>query len=926
MDAYRSSNNEASSEQLSSTKNILTGFFIKRAEVIFQPNILALLSLSMAIVILLSTGWITPGAAKEGSEHVHVVRTFESDETGLGAPAGIAYSRGTGVFHIIESFHGEQPAPPETDIIQLTPFSERASSVRIAAMVQNPLNMVYDDFRDRLLVLQFPANILIEVVEGSDSNLNGASLIRHDIRPFGLQDPQGMAVDGESGRLFILDGVGPRILQVDAQPDGSFDGAVLNWLSLGAEGLNAGQGLGYDPSTGHLHVFDITDYQLYEFNQSGQLIGVRDLSQFGLIDPQGMVFAPSGDQTDDPGEMSLYLAYRGVPAQNGGNLRLQQNGVPDTPSPNVSAFGQIEGQILELSFTQLAAPAASSFSSVLIATTDMGASSFSPPSPDPSGLAYVNSRNSLVMCDGEVEETVSGITHFEGANVWEMTLRGSVLKTANISKIAPTVVPMSNEPTGVAWNPANGHFFFTDDGGKRVYELNPGADQQIGTSDDTWTRFDTLAAGSGDPEGIAFDTWRDRLFVADGVNMEIYEFTLNGTLVGHFDVETFGVVDPESVEFNSDRGTLFIMSSNRNSPVIVETDINGTLLQTIDISTLSARAAAGLAYAPASDGSGVKRFYIVDRGIDNNTDPNIVDGKMYEVTAPSSEPPTATPTPVVTDTPTTTPSPSPTPTTTPTPTPGSQDQPILVSFSNSGNYTIGGVAGVKDEDILYFNGTSWSMYFDGSDVGIGGVDLDAFHLLDADTLLLSVDKALSLGALGNIDDFDILQFDATSLGSTTAGSFSLYFDGSDVGLDSSGEDIDALGLLPDGRLIISTNGNPVLPGVSGKDEDLIVFQPTSLGSNTSGNWAMFFDGSDVGLSTSSSEDVEGTSITTNGDIFLNTRGLFSVDNVSGDNEDVFICIPVSLGDNTVCNFSPTLYFDGSLYNLVAYDVDAIHIP
>ena len=47
----------------------------------------------------------------------------------------------------------------------------------------------------------------------------------------------------------------------------------------------------------------------------------------------------------------------------------------------------------------------------------------------------------------------------------------------------------------------------------------------------------------------------------------------------------------------------------------------------------------GLAYAPASDGSGSKHYYIVDRAIDNNDNPNIIDGKMFEVTAPSPLPP-----------------------------------------------------------------------------------------------------------------------------------------------------------------------------------------------------------------------------------------------------------------------------------------------
>jgi hypothetical protein len=269
-----------------------------------------------------------------------------------------------------------------------------------------------------------------------------------------------------------------------------------------------------------------------------------------------------------------------------------------------------------------------------------------------------------MVVDGEVEETVNGITHFQGANVWELTLGGGIIRTANISKKAPTVAPMTDEPTGVTWNPVDGHYFITEDGGKRVYNLNPGGDGLVGTSDDSWTFFGTSTNGNGDPEGIAFDTWRNRLFVADGVNKEVYEYTLTGTPVGHFDVGAYGVEDPETVEFNSDSGTLFVMSSNRPSPLIVETTISGALLQTINISAANPKQAAGLAYAPASNGSGAKRFYIVDRGIDNNNDPKIIDGKMYEMTTSSSGPGT-TPTATFTPTKTPTPGPSPTPTNTP---------------------------------------------------------------------------------------------------------------------------------------------------------------------------------------------------------------------------------------------------------------------
>ncbi len=123
----------------------------------------------------------------------------------------------------------------------------------------------------------------------------------------------------------------------------------------------------------------------------------------------------------------------------------------------------------------------------------------------------------------------------------------------------------------------------------------------------------------------------------------MYEYTTSGTLVNHFDTAQFGVEDPEAVEFNSVSGTLFILSDRLNTtppaPVIVETTTGGAHVRTIDASVSGAFKPAGLAYAPASDGTTVKRFYIVDRGVDNNNDPNAVDGKLYELTTPPADPP-----------------------------------------------------------------------------------------------------------------------------------------------------------------------------------------------------------------------------------------------------------------------------------------------
>ncbi|MGH8603058.1 MAG: hypothetical protein ACREXR_09900, partial [Gammaproteobacteria bacterium] len=253
---------------------------------------------------------------------------------------------------------------------------------------------------------------------------------------------------------------------------------------------------------------------------------------------------------------------------------------------------------------------------------------------------------------------------------------------------------------------------------------------------------------------------------------------------------------------------------------------------------------------------------------------------------------------------------------------------IYVSTASGGS--VGGFS-FGDEDIFAYNVNTgaWSLYFDGSDVGLGAssVDVDAFHRVTSDTvpncpnggILLSTTTAVTLtvnGASTLVDDSDIVCFIPTTTGSTTAGTYQWYFDGSDVGLDTEDEDIDVIAFAPDGRLVLSTIGGFSVAGASGSDEDLIVFTG-SLGEATSGSFAMYFDGSDVGLQDGgNNEDVNGGWIHANGEIYLSTNGNFSVTGASGDAEDMFICgSPLSTGTSTACTYRS--YWDGNTAGLAA---------
>jgi hypothetical protein len=1019
---------------------------------------------------------------------VREVGTLESDRIGTSSPVGLAFASSNGSFYLTGA--PKQIAAPDTTIARLKPFAprpnaDRVGSSEVSASVRNRINVAFDDVRDRLLLLREDGGRLFAIQANADGSLDPTSLMRYDVSRFGLGHPAGMAVDPASGAIFVLDASGPRIARLEPGSDGGFADADISSIDLAPGWATNVRGIAFDPSSGHLHVH-AQGGKLYELTTGGQTVAVRDLSGITLGTPQAMVFAPSGDLTDAPDELSIYVA------DSGGSR-------------------QALGQIVELSLSAAVAPAASSFSSSLVHTVDTAA--WDKPSPDPSGLAYLSGKNRIMVTDGEVEETVGGITHFEGANVWEMTFGGNVIRTANISKVQPTVVPMSNEPTGVAYDPAQDIYYFADDSQKAVFRLNPGADDVVGTADDSWNSFGVKAFGDTDPEGIAYDTAHDRIFVADGANAEVYQYTTTGSLVGHFDVAAFGVQDPESVEYNPVSGTLFVLSNRQSGPIVVETSITGTLVQTINVAAAGAHKPAGLAYAPASDGSGTFRFYIADRGVDNNSNPNENDGKIYELTAPQTGTPNQDPTimsdgggttasksvpenqTAVTDVHATDPDSDPltyslaggvddsdftinqtsgvlsfttppdfeapgdantdnvyeltvavsdgrggsdsqqisvtvtnvdeAPNQDPTITSdgggttasksvpenqtavtdvdatdpdsdpltyslaggvddsdftinqtsgvlsfttppdfeapgdantdnvyeltvavsdgrgGSDSQQISVTVTNVDDTsssaftfslrdaaTVGGVS-VANEDIVSYDGAGhFSLAFDGSDVGLAGYRIDASAWLDSDTLLLSVDadRANILpGMTGPIDDSDVVRFDASSLGATTAGTFSMYFDGSDVGLTQSAADVDAFELLSDGRLVLSTTGTVSVSGTSARDEDLLAFTPTSLGQTTVGTFALYFDGSDVGLG-ESPEDVDAVSVDSTGRLFLSTADTFAVPGLSGADEDVFVFNPTQLGPTTAGTYSPSLFFDGSSFGLAANDVFGIDVP
>jgi hypothetical protein len=174
---------------------------------------------------------------------------------------------------------------------------------------------------------------------------------------------------------------------------------------------------------------------------------------------------------------------------------------------------------------------------------------------------------------------------------------------------------------------------------------------------------------------------------------------------------------------------------------------------------------------------------------------------------------------------------------------------------------------------------------------------------DGDDLILSFARPVQLpGIAQRVDDSDLVRF--------SGGAFSLWLDGSDVGLTKAGENVDAVETLPDGRVLLSTSGASRLGALRAQDEDVLAFTPRQRGARTAGRWRLYIDGGDVGLR-AKSEDVDGLAVDATGAIGLSVRGRMGVPGLHAGAGDVGTFVPSRLGRRTVGRFAPALALTGT---------------
>jgi len=172
-----------------------------------------------------------------------------------------------------------------------------------------------------------------------------------------------------------------------------------------------------------------------------------------------------------------------------------------------------------------------------------------------------------------------------------------------------------------------------------------------------------------------------------------------------------------------------------------------------------------------------------------------------------------------------------------------------ISFNRNGGVNLpssgGGSFTVQDEDVVLFNSATsvWTMFFRGASCGLdasNGGDISALDVVNNSLYFSTIGNSSVAGVSAPYDDADIYKWDGSGCGRV--------FDGSANGLPGSA-DID--GLAIDGSTFymsfIATD-----TAVSGfgtvQDEDVVMYD--------AGTWSLFFDGTGLGLDSTSGQDLD----------------------------------------------------------------------
>ncbi len=157
---------------------------------------------------------------------------------------------------------------------------------------------------------------------------------------------------------------------------------------------------------------------------------------------------------------------------------------------------------------------------------------------------------------------------------------------------------------------------------------------------------------------------------------------------------------------------------------------------------------------------------------------------------------------------------------------------FYLSFS-AANTIVPGLGAVQDEDVVYFNGATWSLFFDGTAHGLTAAnqDLDAISVVGGVLYFSTVGNTNPPGVAGSADDADIYSWNGTA--------FARVWDASANSL-AAAANTDGFVRVDATHFYLSFSSDTTVPVLGAvQDEDVLYYN--------AGAWSVYFDGTAHGL-------------------------------------------------------------------------------
>ena len=412
------------------------------------------------------------------------------------------------------------------------------------------------------------------------------------VPPLTWGSPAGLCIDGEHDQVVVLDAAGPNLLRIDFADlragRASFQSTSLPsaWSAVRGIAFDFARDriVGFVPATGNLLQHSAVDPE----TRAGLLRPVPEVLAFG--------FAPI-----DSGEHDLFVS-----SGDQRNLTAQWTWNP--------AGSDI-------------------FTATLRAVVQTG--SWSPSSPDPSGIVYDPLHDQLIVSDAEVDE----MPIYAEANLFETSRTGVVSRATTTQDNTP-------EPSGIALDTATRTFYFGDDDRDKIYVVATGPDGLLHTADD-FVRSFFVRNFCLDAEDLAFDNTTGELWIIGGDSALAHKLQPgpNGFFDGSppngddvltsYNLAPFGATDSEGIAVHPTEGGIYVAGTPKT--LLLHISSTGQLLRSITLPPTGLIKPAGITFAPSTVGTGVSLF-LVDRGFDNNYDRRENDGLIIEYGLPAWTP------------------------------------------------------------------------------------------------------------------------------------------------------------------------------------------------------------------------------------------------------------------------------------------------